>query len=326
MASAKFSIGVIDEINKFRQAPATMQKKCEVFKTGLSRFKGNESAIREIDDFIPVLQSMTKLPKLSKSDTLTKIAESELKKFIKDLNYARFVIGKQLKGIVQEPLLKENPCLLADDGADSPSDSVTKLLLNKMDKGKIARIALTNKKYTQIGVAHGMSSGENHIILVLADNAPSEEEEDVPEGDLSELKQAFDLFDVNNIGKIDAKETVGAMRSLNMDMTNPTLFSILKELDNSQNPLVDWATFSVHIVKKISDKKSKEGLRTIFNLFRDDYDNDRITIFALKKIVKELNETEAEDDLNKLLANKNGGSAYLSFDEFCDYMKRTYVA
>lgn len=324
MASAKFSNQVIEEINIFRQSPLSIQKKCEVFKTGLSRFKGNEGFIKEIDDFITSLQVISKMPKLTKNETLTKIAEEQLKKYIQDPNYSCFLNNQQMKTIVPEEFMKENPCLVADEGADNPASAVTKLILSKLDKNKIGRIALINKKYTQIGVAHGMNNGENHVIFIFADNAAVEEDQDLPDGDISELKQAFDLFDVNDIGKIDAKETVSAMRSLNMDMSNPTLFTILKELDDEKNPLVDWPTFASHIVKRISDKKSKEGLRTIFNLFKDDYDKDRITIFALKKIVKEINETEADDDLNKLLANKNGGSAFLTFEEFYAYMQKNY--
>ena len=147
---------------------------------------------------------------------------------------------------------------------------------------------------------------------------------ELPEGDLSELKQAFDLFDVNKIGKIDPKETCGAMRSLNFDQNNPELYKIMKELDTPDNVLVDFPTFATHIIGKISDKQSDQGLRTIFNLFVEDQAEDKITLLTLKKIVKELGEHESEDEVDRLLRNKGGANAFLTFDEFKAYMNKVY--
>ena len=75
---------------------------------------------------------------------------------------------------------------------------------------------------------------------------------------------------------------------------------------------------------KISDKQSDEGLRTIFNLFVEDQAEDKITLLTLKKIVKELGEHESEDEVDRLLRNKGGANAFLTFDEFKAYMNKVY--
>ena len=323
--SSKFAKKVIEEINSFRVKPTYIEKKLETFKTGLTRFKGNGAFVKEIENFIKSIGSMPKMTKVEQNDDLTKAAEEQLKKFLSDSNYAKYVRGNNMQGKIPDAYIEQNCCLIADDGAETEADVPIKILLNKMDKEKIGRQYLTNNDYTQIGVAHGMNSDDENCVVIILAKSPAEEETPLPEGDLSELKQAFDLFDVNKIGKIDPKETVGAMKSLNFDMKNPELFKIMKELDTPSNTWVDFPTFATHIIGKISDKKTDAGLRTIFNLFVDDPNNDTITLLTLKRIVKDLGEEESEDEVDRLLKNKGAANAYLTFDEFKAYMKKTYA-
>ena len=341
--SSKFCTAIIDEINKFRQNPKSISKKLSTFKTGLSRFKGNESFLREIESFSSSLSTMSKLPKLEKNDELCISAETELQNFLDDENYDQFQRGNKLKGKIPDVYVQQDCCLIADEGAETEADVPIKVLLNKLDKSKVGRYCLTSGEYTQIGVAHENANDENFVVIVLGKKKAEqpkketlrsvkqkvvvEEEQqqvELPEGDLSELKQAFDLFDVNKIGKIDPKETCGAMRSLNFDQNNPELYKIMKELDTPDNVLVDFPTFATHIIGKISDKQSDQGLRTIFNLFVEDQAEDKITLLTLKKIVKELGEHESEDEVDRLLRNKGGANAFLTFDEFKAYMNKVY--
>ena len=345
--SSKFCTNIIDEINKFRVNPKSISKKLSTFKTGLSRFKGNESFLREIESFSSSLNSMSKMSKLERNDELCRSAETELQNFLDDENYDQFQRGSKLKGKIPDAYLAQDCCLIADEGAETEADVPIKILLNKLDKSKVGRFCLTSSDYTQIGVAHESANDENFVVIVLGKKKAEEpkketlrsgrakavekvevvekvEEVELPEGDLSELKQAFDLFDVNKIGKIDPKETCGAMRSLNFDQNNPELYKIMKELDTPDNVLVDFPTFATHIIGKISDKQSDQGLRTIFNLFVEDQAEDKITLLTLKKIVKELGEHESEDEVDRLLRNKGGANAFLTFDEFKAYMNKVY--
>ena len=107
----------------------------------------------------------------------------------------------------------------------------------------------------------------------------------LPNVDLTELKQAFDLFDVNHEEEISPKDTVEAMKSLGYDKKNPELYRIMKELDTPYNDTIDFPLFANHIVNAITDKYSEDGIRTIFNLFVDDPREDTISILNLKKII-----------------------------------------
>ena len=146
----------------------------------------------------------------------------------------------------------------------------------------------------------------------------------LPNVDLTELKQAFDLFDVNHEEEISPKDTVEAMKSLGYDKKNPELYRIMKELDTPYNDTIDFPLFANHIVNAITDKYSEDGIRTIFNLFVDDPREDSISILNLKKIIEELGERQSQNEINRLLEIKGSVNAKLTFDEFYDFMKRVY--
>ena len=53
--------------------------------------------------------------------------------------YNPYLIGNQLKGILPEGFLSQNPGLIADSGANEAQTIVPKLLLNKIDKERKGR-------------------------------------------------------------------------------------------------------------------------------------------------------------------------------------------
>ena len=69
------------------------------------------------------------------------------------------------------------------------------------------------------------------------------------------------------------------------------------------------------------DRKTDDGLRTIFNLFIDNPDKNTITFDTFKYLAKEIGENLSDDELRRILKNctKNGGE--ISFDDFVSYMK-----
>ena len=83
---------------------------------------------------------------------------------------------------------------------------VPKLLLNKVDKEKKGRQILCISEYSQIGIANRGYEEENYYVLVFANNDCTEEgEPELSNLDLSELKQAFDLYDHDVLKKLEFK-------------------------------------------------------------------------------------------------------------------------
>ena len=143
------------------------------------------------------------------------------------------------------------------------------------------------------------------------ENTSTEENED--------LRQAFDLFDVKENGKIDPNEIKETMKQLGFDTKNPTIFKIIEDLDtpeSKKNGGITFSEFSESMTKRLGDKESKEGVRRIFDLFVDDVNAEYIPLESLKKIAKELGDKSSDDELKDMIecASKNNGK--LSFDDF----------
>lgn len=143
--------------------------------------------------------------------------------------------------------------------------------------------------------------------------------------EVEEIKQAFDLFDTNQTGKIDPKELKAAMQSLGFDSKNPTIFQLIADLDtpeNAKNGGIVFQDFVDAINNKLGDKETKEGIERIFNLFIDDPNQDTITLNSLRRIARELGEQMSSEELQELLERASSNSKELTFDEFYDIMTK----
>ena len=322
----KFASGVLTEINKFRENPLSVEKRLQSFKLGLSRLRANDPFLREIESFINALPHLQRNPPLQVNDTLCEAAQSQLDEFTRDPEtYRNYRSGDELAHIVPNHYLKEGPVLIVDDGAEEPYEVLNKMLLNKLDPQQFGRRTLCSDEFTQIGVAHTLKDGDNYVICIFAyKKARKHPPMPLPEGDLSELKQAFDLFDVNHEEEISPKDTVEAMKSLGYDRKNPELYRIMKDLDTPDNETIDFPMFANHIINEITDKYSEDGIRTIFNLFVDNPKENTVSIINLKKIIEELGEKPSQQEIDRLLEIKGSVNAKLTFDEFLEFMRRVY--
>jgi centrin-1 len=147
--------------------------------------------------------------------------------------------------------------------------------------------------------------------------------------EIDEIRQAFDLFDTNQTGKIDPKELKAAMQSLGFDTKNPTIFQMISELDTPDSQKkggIDFDTFVEAINNKLGDKETKDGIRRIFNLFIDDPQQETITLSSLRRIARELGEQMSNDELKDMLERASSNGTELTFDEFYDIMTKKSFA
>ena len=319
--TSKFVKEILSTINKFRKDPSTIKKQCESIRKAISKENSSDPFLKEIDRFIKDLDDLSQMNVLSLNSQLCSVAEKELDKYINDENYEAYRTEKEMEGVVSEEWLEQNPGLVADDGAEKPEEVCPKLLLNKSDKNKVGRKLLTDSNYSQIGIAHQFVEDTNVYLVILANKDPEDDEEEpkVPEGDLTELKQAFDLFDRGHSGEIKIEEAIQAMKSMQFDETNPILFSIMNEL--ADKGTVSWPKFSSHVVKRLTNRKDKEGLKRIFDLFIDNEKHQTINYESFKKICKEIGEIMTEAQMKHILLNTTENGNEISFNDFCQYMQ-----
>ena len=318
--STKFAQNVFRELNKFRQNPRSIQHQVELVRKGFSRIRRGDPFLKEIEFFIQDLQSMNSLPVLELNDNLTEAAQQELQNFVGSENYKKYRRGDDLKGIIPDLYAKANPAMVADDGADEPVNVLTKVLLDKQDRFKDGRNILCDPKFTQVGIAHEVFEEENWVILLFAAKEVEEEPElELPKGDLTELKKAFDILDAKGTGKLDMVEIKKTMDNMRFYQTDPDLYSILKDL--SENDKCSWPKFANYANQKLTDRKTQEGLETIFSLLIDDPDKDTISLKKKKKICYELDSGLSEEQSKDILKASTKNGKEITFEDFEEYMK-----
>ena len=325
----QFEKDLFKEINSFRQNPKSIQHQIEVLGKGISRLKPNDPFLKEINDFTSKINTIPKMPPLALNQTLSLIAKDEAKKYSRnESTYNPYLTGDQLKGIIPEGFLSQNCGLVADSGADEAQTVVAKLLLNKMDKDRKGRKILCTPEYTQVGIANTEFEGENYYVMIFAKNDVKEVQQsgetgepELPNVDLTELKQAFDLYDHDGSQRIRIKECLEGLKLVDFDKTNPILYDIIKDLENEE--FCSWPKFAFHVYSCITDRNTDEGLRTLFDLFIDDPEKDTITLDTFRRICQEVGENMSDEELRNILEITTQSGNDISFDDFCQYMKLT---
>ena len=194
--TTNFAKSVLSELNKFRSSPKSIEHQCEVIRKGFSRIKPGDPFLNEIDYFVKELDTMQQLPQLQYNDILSEAAKRELPSFRGNRGYIKYKRSDSIKGIVPEYYLVASPALAADDGADDPINVLTKILLDKQDTLKEGRDILCDPHFTQIGIAHEIFDNENRVIMIFATEYITDEPKfEIPFGNITELKRAFDILD-----------------------------------------------------------------------------------------------------------------------------------
>ena len=318
--SSQFAQNVLYELNKFRSSPKSIQHQCELVRKGFSRIRAGDPFLNDIDFFLKQLDSMKQLPVLEFNEILSEAAKRELPSFRGKRGYLKYRRSNGVKGIVPEYYLVASPALAADDGADDPINVLTKILLDKQDRLKEGRDILCDPQFTQVGIAHEVYDEENMIIMIFAREFISDEPKfELPFGNITELKKAFDILDADGKEILNMNEIMETLDEMNFNKTDPTLYSIIKDLSDREK--CSWPKFAYEVNKRMTDRQSREGLRTIFNLFIDNPDLETITFDTFKKICYEIECGLSEQELNDIfkIAASNGDE--ITFKEFEEYMK-----
>ena len=141
------------------------------------------------------------------------------------------------------------------------------------------------------------------------------------EGD--DIIEAFELFDSNGDGRINAREIRSAMQSIGYDEKNPTVYEVMTELDNPRNKNSGGATFNDFcqtVNYRVPEKETTEDLRKVFNLFLDDPNSSTTSLESIKRVADELGENIEEIELNAMLNKASKSGARLTFDDFVAIM------
>ncbi len=149
-------------------------------------------------------------------------------------------------------------------------------------------------------------------------------QEVVNDSNEDKLKKAFELFDENGNGKMNAKEIREAMLNIGYEEKNPVNFNIASELDtpsNDKNGGASFEDFVTVVNEKIPSKETDEQLRKVYNLFLENPNDSTTSLSSIKRVADELGVTLEEDELKSMLKKSSKAGAELTFEDFVDIMR-----
>ena len=150
-----------------------------------------------------------------------------------------------------------------------------------------------------------------------------EVEHNLTEEEVGEIRQAFELFDADNSGTINPKEVEAAINSLGSDRSN-TIFRLLAGIEEL-GAEITFDMFLGHIVERLGNRNSRDGIQRIFDLF-DDEGKGTISIKNLSRVARELGESMNEEELQQAVARVAGDKNEITPDDFYTIMtKRVYA-
>ncbi|KAJ1633340.1 the SdcenSKMLCK complex [Pavlovales sp. CCMP2436] len=137
----------------------------------------------------------------------------------------------------------------------------------------------------------------------------------------AEIRQAFDLFDTHGEGVIDANALKVLLRALGFEPRKEEVSEMIHSLDKTGRGNIDFNEFLELLVRKMSERDSKEEVRKTFRQFA--HDGGGIGFKELKQVAVELGENMTDEELVEMITaadvDKNG---LVDADEFWKVLKR----
>jgi len=146
---------------------------------------------------------------------------------------------------------------------------------------------------------------------------------ELTEDQKQEIREAFDLFDTDGSGQIDAKELKVALRALGFDAQKEEVRKMISDADKDGSGFVPYPEFLDLMTTKMGERDSKEEILKAFRLFDDD-ETGKISFKNLRRVANELGESMTDEELQEMIDEADrDGDGEVSQEEFLRIMKKT---
>lgn len=131
-----------------------------------------------------------------------------------------------------------------------------------------------------------------------------------------EIKEAFQLFDINGDGYLDYHELKVALRALGFDLSKKEVLEVIEEYDSDNRKQISYLDFYKYVAAKIVERDPVEEIKRAFQLFDDD-GTGKISLKNLRRVAKELGENMTEEELVAMIDEFDlDEDGEISLDEF----------
>lgn len=142
--------------------------------------------------------------------------------------------------------------------------------------------------------------------------------------EVSQIKEAFDLYDEDHSGTIDTQELKKCLQGLGIEASNQTLTNMISEIDQDNNGDIDFGEFITLMTMKVKkDKETRDHLLKIYKIFlgKDADTAKGIEVKHLQTISKRINDDSTQDELINMITKADiNEDGFVDFEEFYAYM------
>jgi centrin-1 len=145
------------------------------------------------------------------------------------------------------------------------------------------------------------------------------------EEQIKEIKEAFDLFDVDGSGKIDPHELCLALNCLGFANAREEIQTIIREIGTLRTRTLDFPGFLKLVNRTLQNRNPMDEIAKSFARFDDDA-TGRISFRNLKRVSLELGEQLTDAELREMISiadqDKDGE---IGQEEFTELMKKSDI-
>ncbi|CAJ1363261.1 unnamed protein product [Effrenium voratum] len=174
---------------------------------------------------------------------------------------------------------------------------------------------------------------------ILARGGPSGRRKPTRQGlddeQLEEIREAFNLFDTEQSGAIDARELKAALRALGFEVKKEDVRRMLADIGKDPSQPIDFNEFCEMMKGRrtgtrktgkfetmMPDKNSRSEIDKVFALFDED-ETGKISFRNLKRIAQELGESLTDEELQEMIEEADrDGDGLINPDEFYRVMRK----
>ena len=133
---------------------------------------------------------------------------------------------------------------------------------------------------------------------------------------ISEFREAFNVYDKDEDGRIAAKELGTVMRSLGQNPSEAELKVMLNEIDIGEDGTIIFDEFLYMMSRQMREGDTEEEIIDAFRVFDKDGDG-KISAAELIHIMKNLGEPLTQEEIDEMISqadiNKDGIIDYVKF-------------
>jgi len=140
----------------------------------------------------------------------------------------------------------------------------------------------------------------------------------ISQGNIENLRKAFDFFDADKNGKIDKSELEAVLKEANIAYTQQQLETFMSRIDLDGNGSIDYDEFCKMMNEIILVTRAKlDKIKTLFDTIDDDK-NGKIDELELQKALSDItgDQVDLEETRTVIRAVDRDNDGHINFQEF----------